>query len=55
MKLKRIAEVGDEVEAEGISGSIVEIGSFATTIESKEGNVVVPNTMLNKARIVKKR
>ncbi len=55
IKLKRIAEEGDEVEAEGISGAIVEIGSFATTIRSKEGNVVVPNTMLNKARIVKKR
>jgi len=55
MKLKRIAKEGDRIEGEGIKGDIVEVGSFATTIKSVEGEVVVPNTTLRTAKVIKKR
>lgn len=55
IKLKRIAREGDEIESDEISGEILEIGSLATTIKAKEGEVMVPNTMLRTARIVKKK
>jgi len=54
MQLKRNGEVGDTILFEDHTGRIVEITNLSTTIETDEGRMIVPNTRLKDAIIIKK-
>lgn len=53
MQLKRNGDVGDTILFENHMGRIVEITNLSTTIETDEGNMIVPNTRLKDAIIIK--
>ena len=55
LKLKRIASVGDVMVSPEVEGEIVEIGNLSTTMKTKEGEVIVSNSALRNAKIIRKK
>jgi len=53
MQLKRNGGIGDTILFEDHVGKIVEITTLSTTIETDEGRMIVPNTRLKDAIIIK--
>jgi Small-conductance mechanosensitive channel len=54
LKLKRVAFPGDRVDSPEVEGEVVEIGNLVTTLKTKEGKVIISNSALRNARVVKK-
>ena len=53
MQLKRSSEVGDTIIFEDYSGKIVEITNLSTTIETESGRMIIPNSRLKDAIVIK--